>query len=60
MASPAGLSVRWPSAMAHRMTAEIRCRDLRAISALVCQIGTRAASTSAEVIWSTRLLPRWG
>ena len=49
MASPAGLSVRYPWAMAQRMTAPMRWRTRLAVSGRVCQIGSRQAITSA--VW---------
>ena len=53
MASPAGLSCRYPSATAHFMTAPIRWRTLLAVSRLVLQIGSRTAITSAVVMSET-------
>jgi len=42
------------------MIADTRCRNLRAVSALVLQIGSRTPITSAVDIWSTRLPPKLG
>ena len=60
MASPAGLSCRWPCAIAHFMMAPIRCRTRRAVSRLSCQMGSRTAITSAVVMADTRSRPSRG
>ena len=46
--------------MAHLMTALMRWRTRRAVSAFSVQIGSKTAITSAVVIVSTRLAPRRG
>ena len=60
IADPAGSSARWPSATAHAITAEIRCRTRFAVVGLVAHIGVRAAITSALVIRSTHFDPITG
>ena len=53
MASPAGLSSRWPWATAHRITAPIRWRTRRAVTRFSFQMGSSTAITSAVLIRST-------
>ena len=60
IADPAGSSARWPSARAHAITAEIRCRTRFAVVGLVAHIGVRTAITSALVIRSTHFDPITG
>ena len=60
MASPAGLSGRYPSATAHFIIMPIRCLTRRAVSALVVQIGRRTVITSEVVILSIRFRPSVG
>ena len=52
-----GLSVRWPCATAHAMTAAMRRLIRGAASVLTFHIGFRMANTLAAVIASTRLPP---
>ena len=53
-----GSSARWPSAMAHAMTALMRPLSLRAVSRRVCYTGNTTASTSSEVISETGMSAR--
>ena len=60
MASPAGLSSRWPSTIAHLMTADTLLRTFMAVGRLWAQIGASTPSTSALVISDTSLGPSVG
>ena len=59
-ASHAGLSGRWPVAIAAFMTAEIRWRVRRAVSRFAFPMGCSARRMSAVVILSTGLSPNAG
>ena len=59
-ASPAGLSIRYPCAIAHRMTALIRWWTFRAVTYFPVQIGISVAMMSAVVTSSTARPPMWG
>ena len=58
IASPAGLSSRWPCATLHRITAPIYCRTRRAVWRFSFQIGSSTAITSRVSILSMRLPPK--
>ena len=60
MASPAGLSCRWPWATAHFMTVPIRRLTFRAVSCLLNQIGVSAVIASAVVTLSISVSPKCG
>ena len=47
-------------AIAHFITAPIRCRTRRAVSGLSCQMGVRTASTSPVVTADTGIVPMRG
>ena len=55
-----GLSIRNSIATAHSNTARMRCRNRRAVSAFVCQMGARISSTSALVTSETGIFPMRG
>ena len=59
-ASPAGLSMRGPSAMARFITAPMRCRTRLAVTRLVDQNGDSTVMPSAVVTASTVLSPMRG
>ena len=60
IASPAGLSARWPWATAHFITAPMRWRTRRAVSRLAVQMGSSTVMTSALVTALTVLPPSAG
>ncbi len=55
-----GLSGRRFIAIAHSITALMRCRTFRAVWTFTCQIGVRTSSTSALAISETGRLPMRG
>ena len=57
---PAGSSVRWPWATAHRQIAEMRCLTRRAVSRFSFQMGSSTAMTWPGVISDTGSAPRLG
>ena len=60
IASPVGLSVRWPWATAHFITALMYRLTGPAVSVFVVQIGSSTAMTSVSVTASTGLSPSRG